>query len=187
MKRLIRKAFGTTLYHGTSLESLKSITEMGVIMPQESEGGGLGINFEAEITKLVNERLEQESISKESEGYFDKYIEYYQEETKNLESQVMEGYTFFTDTIERAMTYTGSEPSVIIEVSISEDALLPDDNDCPDCKTWQESLQKVNQIKVSGQITSDYIVGVHLISTNGSKKVFYPKLTWIDKFEEEWG
>lgn len=42
MKRLVRKAFEKTLYHGTNLERLKKITETGMIIPNEEMGDGPG-------------------------------------------------------------------------------------------------------------------------------------------------
>lgn len=40
MKRLLKKAFGKTLWHGTNLSSFQSIVETGAIYPNEQEGAG---------------------------------------------------------------------------------------------------------------------------------------------------
>lgn len=42
MKRLIRKAFEKTLYHGTTIDKLDSISQSGMILPNESTGAGNG-------------------------------------------------------------------------------------------------------------------------------------------------
>lgn len=38
MKRLVRKAFGKTVYHGTSFEGFKGIVQDGMLYPQASDG-----------------------------------------------------------------------------------------------------------------------------------------------------
>lgn len=36
----------------------------------------------------------------------------------------------------------GGPPYVVIEVRVSTDTLLPDTDDCHDCKTWEESMKR---------------------------------------------
>lgn len=149
MKRLIKKAFGKTLYHGTTIENLSSITDLGMILPNESKGGG-------------------------SNGAPDSnYI----------------GYVFLATTISAARFYAGyamSGPRVILEVDIPEESLLPDDNDCPECKTWQESEERIMQVKVSGSITSDYFKNVYFYKNYGNYDFVFeaPFLNWREEYKK---
>lgn len=129
MKRLIKKAFGTTLYHGTTLSKLEGIVADGMLRPQESGGGGANPD--------------------NPNGF--------------------EGFTFVSNDITYALRYAHLvnriqdlyEDLVVLELDVAEEALMPDDNDCPDCDTAEESLSKHKQAKVLGPITSDYIRMVH--------------------------
>lgn len=42
MKRLIKKAFEKTLYHGTTLDKLEGISNSGMMLPNETSGAGNG-------------------------------------------------------------------------------------------------------------------------------------------------
>lgn len=127
MKRLIKKAFEIKLYHGTNLENLRSITDSGMMFPQEAGGAG---NSWGDDSKF-------------------------------------EGYTFFATTLDKAWAYANmsvisdEDVPVVLQLSLPENSLLPDDNDCPECKDWNESSNKVKQVKVLGQIASDYFEKVH--------------------------
>lgn len=182
MKRLIKKAFGVQLYHGTTMENLEQITEMGMIMPQESAGAGIDVSNENEAKQRAFNRLYNEGIKPDSEQYEEKMEEYLAEEME-VEKRKFEGFTFFTDKKNMAIEYSGSTPSVVIEVSLPESSLMADDNDCPDCKDWEESLAEVWQVKVVGPITEDYIEGVHITNENG-ESIFYPKLTLKDQYQK---
>jgi hypothetical protein len=94
------------------------------------------------------------------------------------------GYTFFTGGIESARGYARYNGSigVVIEADLSEEALLPDDNDCPSCKTWEDSLKRIDQVKVLGEITSDHIRRIHFFDNQTKKKIFVS--TW-DNWEED--
>ncbi|MNC23024.1 hypothetical protein D3C75_710360 [compost metagenome] len=74
------------------------------------------------------------------------------------------GYVFLSATPELAKDYAqgNGDIAIVLECEISDDTLLPDDSDCPSCKTWQESLNVSSQVKVSGEI-----------STSDIKKVFF--------------
>lgn len=180
MKRLIRKAFGTTLYHGTSLEALEQITSMGMIMPQESGGAGIGEDNETELRDIAYEKAKEDGADTSDEEILEEYYELEEDKFK----EKFEGYTFFAGTLNAASSYANdNDPRVVIEVSVPEESLFPDDNDCWSCKTWQESLQRTNQVKVIGPITEDYIVGVHIGNIYGLD--FYPKLTWKDNYKKD--
>lgn len=132
MKRLIRKAFGTILYHGTTLSSLESIVKDGMILPQERKGGGQNP---------------------------DNPLNY-------------DGFTFVSNDIELARRYgdvanRNYEDIAVLELDLPKSSLLPDDNDCPECKTVEESLEKIKQAKVLGSITSDYIRKVYFYNSEG--------------------
>lgn len=106
---------------------------------------------------------------------YEKLMEEYEKQEKGFY-----GYTFFAGSIDTARWYgvgesrkDDSEMYVVLEVSLPEASLLPDDNDCPHCKTWQESLEKINQVKVLGEVTSDYIKRVHFYNTKTNKKNVY--------------
>lgn len=183
MKRLIRKAFGQTLYHGTTLDNLQSITNSGMIMPQETEGAGLDVeNMQSAKDRAFN-RLYDEGLRPDTEEYDAKY-DVYLEEEYNKELQKLNGFTFFTDSMVLAKDYSNSSPIVVLEVSLPEESLLPDDNDCNDCRNWKDSLQQIGQVKVPGMITDDYIVGVHIFKNRNDEGQFFPKLEWINNYNQ---
>lgn len=151
MKRLIKKAFGKTLWHGTSLDSFKSIVENGAIFPNEVNGAG----------------------------------------PNGANQNLFDGFSFLATDFEIAKYYAtrlsgnNGEPSVIIEVDVSEDALLPDDNDAPAAKTWQESANEVDQVKVNGPIYSDYFQTIYFYDTNGKIVGDVPFGQWETFYEEK--
>lgn len=147
MKRLIKKAFGTTLYHGTDTNKLRQITESGMLMPNEATGAG--------------------SIA-ENDG-------------RNFE-----GFTFMATTLERGWYYSRvGNPNnfdnfqIVLELDVPEDSLMPDDDDCPTCKTWQDSARNIEQVKVLGSITDNYFKKVHF-----NEKVVFNYSNWEDELEE---
>lgn len=181
MKRLIRKAFGQLLYHGTTLENLQSITDSGMIMPQETDGAGLDVQNKQSAKDRAFNRLYDEGLRPDTEEYDLKYESYFEEEYEK-ELKKINGYTFFTDSMVLAKDYSNSSPIVVLEVSLPEDSLLPDDNDCDDCVEWAESLQRIGQVKVPGTITDDYIVGVHIFKDRDDEGQFFPKLEWVNQY-----
>lgn len=99
------------------------------------------------------------------------------------------GFSFLATTKEKAFTYTKDiaidQLKAIIEVQVSEELLLPDDVDCPACKTWQESSDKVNQVKVEGEITSNFIKSIYLYNPISDEFVIETNLNnWQKDFEE---
>lgn len=185
MKRLIRKAFGTILYHGTTLDKLKNITDMGMIMPQEESGGGIDTMNQNEAKQRTFNILYNEGLKPDAPEWNERFQTVYEEEFAKEESK-FEGFTFFADRIDVAELYSKDATTVIIEVSAPEESLLPDDNDCPDCEDWKESLKRTNQVKVLGPITSDYISGVYIYPQNRNELIqFYPKLTWVDNYKPD--
>lgn len=151
MKRLIKKAFGKTVYHGTNIERLKEITSMGQITPNEATGAG----------------------------------------SNGASSGVYDGYTFFATTINRAAEYAvhvgkkeGFVP-VVLEIDIDEKALLPDDNDDPDAKVWQDSQDSMDQVKILGPIDTSYIRMVRFIDDNGYYIEETPFTQWEQVYEEK--
>ncbi|MDF2533883.1 MAG: hypothetical protein K0R18_40 [Bacillales bacterium] len=147
LKRLIKKAFGKTLYHGTSYEGLLGIIQMGGIYPNEQKNNGAG--------------------------------------PAGADPILFDGFTFLATTIDRAKTYAnwakGEGPKVVLEVDVSEDALQPDDNDAPFAKTWQDSSNHNDQVKLLGIVTTDYIKKVYLYNPYTMKEVTE---TTIDKAEQ---
>jgi len=141
MKRLIRKAFGTTVYHGTTFAALEGIVANGMLQPQEVGGGGANPD--------------------NPDGF--------------------EGFTFVTDSKLRAKSYGSIANSnnnkhneiVVLELDIPENSLMADDNDCPECSTAEESLEKIQQAKVLGAITSDYIKQVHFYASSSGKPLLF--------------
>jgi hypothetical protein len=150
LKRLIKKAFGKALYHGTNFESFLSIVQSGGIYPQET---------------TASDWSKPENIDR----YFDGDKEEYQRMMDNYE-----GYTFFATEESTAKWYGNRAEGksnvrgvyIVLKVDVSEDALMPDLNDAPEAKTWQDSEKSVAQVSVLGTVTSDYIVGVTFVFTN---------------------
>lgn len=62
--------------------------------------------------------------------------------------------------------------------------MLPNDNDCPECETWQESLNATNQVKFEGDIPNNYISSVH-IYTHDEEEVLDATIdNWENKLQE---
>lgn len=99
------------------------------------------------------------------------------------------GFSFLATTKEKAFTYTKDisidQLKVIIEVQVPEELLLPDDVDCPECKTWQESSSKVNQVKVVGEISSNHIKSIYLYNPINDEFIVETNLNnWQKDFEQ---
>lgn len=161
MKRLIKKA-SKLLYHGTNYAGLIGMTESGFISPQASQGAGLGVNYDPEYNGPNDKRLEENFT----------------------------GFVFLATNIDKAFSYTKSsnqsiqdELSAILEISLSENDLLPDDVDCPKCKTWQESESKVSQVKVGDSISIDNVGRVFLYNNKTQKLVV---TTTIDSWQQDY-
>lgn len=151
--RLKKIASGITLFHCTTIKSLKAITESGQITPQASSGAGLS------------------------------YDNPTSEETQNFK-----GYTFFATNIDKAEGYaeaikSNDEPIVIVELKIPSDLLLPDDTDCYECKNWQESAEKVKQIKVEGPVSSSMIRKVHFYDSKTMENI---KITNFNNWQNQY-
>lgn len=136
-----------TLYHSTSLYNCKSIIETGFI--ESRLGRGIGFEFTGD------------------------------EEDFNNNLKKADGYVFLSDSFELVSGLYGSESffePVVIELNIDNIILLPDDIDCPECKTWQESLEKLNQLKVKAPISINNIVKIHVLKEN--------KVLTVNEFKE---
>lgn len=150
MKRLKKKAFGKTIWHGTSLDKFKSIVENGALFPNEEEGAGPG----------------------------------------GADISLFDGFTFFATEFSVAKGYAlniaeaGDSPGIIIEIDISEDALLPDDNDDPHAKTWQESADFVDQVKVSGPIYTNFFQTIYFYDIDFRIVGNVPFGQWESFYEE---
>lgn len=147
MKRLIKKAFGKELYHGTSVESFFSILNSGALYPQETQ---------------ASDWAKPENI---------KHYFFGDEEAYHKHMDNYEGFTFFATDYYTAKEYGAramgksefNDIYVVLRADVSEDALMPDLNDSPNSKTWQESENDVGQVSVLGPVTMDYIKGVSFI------------------------
>lgn len=149
-RKLTKKAFEIQLYHGTNLSKLKNITDSGLIIPQESKGGGSGSGVSGDFA----------------------------------------GFSFFATTINKASLYatwvaTEEDIPVIIELALPESSLMPDDDDCPNCNTWQESADKIQQVKVLGSIDSSYFNTIHFLDFETYDVVGKaPFRSWESEFEK---
>jgi len=136
MEKRLIKKASMTLYHGTSLWNCEDIIESGAL--QQIPGRGVGFSFTGDEEDFDN----------------------------NLKKA--EGFIFLSDSFELTSSEYGSESfpnAVVIELNIS-DQLYPDDIDCPECTTYQESLKKFNQLKVKGPISIDNITKIHILDSN---------------------
>lgn len=102
------------------------------------------------------------------------------------------GFTFLATSIDKAFTYALSikkdKLMAILELSLPESLLLPDDVDCPACKTWQESDKKIKQVKVSGKVSADYIKKISLYNPITNAFVIESTLeSWQNDFEDNIG
>ena len=86
---------------------------------------------------------------------------------------LFDGFSFFATDYDVAYGYAldlsikHNNPAVVIEVDVSEDALLPDDNDAAGAKTWQESEKMVEQVKITGPVTTDYFRTIYFHDPDG--------------------
>jgi hypothetical protein len=116
-----------TLYHGTTLDRFKGITDSLSIIPQAKKGAGSG----------------------------------------GSKPELYEGFTFFATSLKVAGDYAlwkNKEEKgicVILELTLPEDILLPDDNDCPIAKHWEESADKICQVKVLGSVSVSCINNIY--------------------------
>jgi hypothetical protein len=61
----------------------------------------------------------------------------------------------------------GSSPKdclVILEIVLDDSLLVPDNDDCPECETWQESYNAVGQVGVVGDVGVEKIKNIKLMS-----------------------
>lgn len=165
MKRLIKKASNKTLYHATSIESLRGIITAGELRPQEVTQSGWA--------KIEN-----------VDRYFDGNLEEYH---KHMDNYI--GYTFF-GTYEESVKEYGARAAVqsglsdiyaIITAEISEDLLLPDLNDAPNAKTWKESEEQVGQVCVLGSVPVSQMTELTLILRN----LYYRISTNFESWEDD--
>ncbi len=88
------------------------------------------------------------------------------------------GQVFFTNNQDKTFVYCqrkwGSEGGdqdnlwVILEVNLDGLELLPDNDDCPTCEDYEESLSKCGQLAVEGTVEPNRIIGLSF---------YYPLLT----------
>lgn len=163
MKRLIRKAFGKILYHGTTLENFKSIIAAGMISPQESGGAGIyDSNFNLEYPSVAQRNFE---------GFVFLTIKEYN--AREYAVGELGNYA------------SGDVCGVVIEVDVPESSILPDDSDIPEARTWQESSSIGGQVKILGPVTTDYFRDIHFYNAKLELKIFTAQLNnWEQKFEE---
>lgn len=71
---------------------------------------------------------------------------------------------------EHAWQHDGSHPDnywVVLTCELNDDVLQPDKDDCPDCETWQQSVQEIEQVAVRGPVS------INAIST---LTIYFPEL-----------
>ncbi|MNV74581.1 hypothetical protein D3C71_1678120 [compost metagenome] len=81
------------------------------------------------------------------------------------------GYTFFATDQYSAQQYgtrasdKSSFPNmyVIIKAKLPEEILMPDLNDAPDAKTWQDSDREIGQVSVLGSVITNQMTGLIII------------------------
>jgi hypothetical protein len=88
----------------------------------------------------------------------------YKDPTKE-ELTYFQDMVFFSTSMEEAKNYGSyfKEPYVILECEIPQSKLLPDKSDCEECETWQESMEKTEQVAVKGKVNIDCVVKVNNI------------------------
>lgn len=168
MKRLIKKADGNiTLYHLTDYEGAMGVVKDRVLVPNKQKGAGKpGNHFEYELKRAIenNELEKAEKLKKHIENIDDNFY----------------GYVFLTNDYKGKFFQYGG--GIVFEVSVPTDKLEPDNNDCYDCETWQESLAKTQQCKIKGEIAEDQIIKIHICNNERTKRIE----TNLDNFEEDY-
>lgn len=173
MRRLRRLAGTKTLYHGTSYDNFLKIYNVGEISPNAEGGAGIDYPEPDEDDYYYSDTDEFDE-----EGY-NNHVEEYERQMSGFL-----GFTFFTGGLKTARDYSSDADKigVVLEVELPEEILLPDDNDCYNCETWQDSLKSIDQVKVKGGVTSDKIKRIHFFNNNTKKKMFIS--TW-DSWEKD--
>lgn len=173
MSRLRKTAGTETMYHATTLENLRSIVSSGAIIPQAGQGVGMQVAYE--IPKGVDVTMDdvQNMLGQEPTNMND-----------------FAGFIFLTEDYHTASDYalrlwenrssSQANPGVVLEISIDDSKLLPDDIDSPESKTWQESMRAIHQVKTGEQIPVGDIKIVHFIDEFGGSL----EDCTLDKFED---
>jgi hypothetical protein len=75
------------------------------------------------------------------------------------ELESFKGYVFLATTLKKAKTYLDcfDEDCVIIYLDIPKEELLPDYSDCFDCKSYQESNRRIQQVSTKKIIDYKFI------------------------------
>lgn len=158
MRRLIRKA-SKTLYHATTLENLRQIASSGVIVPQAGKGVGMVTTVE------YNKEDLSPDFTLTHDNMFDNI--------DTSDEQNFNGYVFLATNAWSAEEYaielyqSPENPAIILELSLLESDLLPDDVDDPDAKTWQDSESSIQQVKVGGEVSFSNVQRINFIDKSG--------------------
>lgn len=145
------------LYHATSLKNFLRIVEQGALIPQGGSGAGLGRNF--------NDDFDDHTVVKRLRKNF-------------------AGYVFLATNLLTALSYENTEDvTIILSIFMKDDNLLPDDNDCPTCKTWQDSANNIGQVKVEGKIPATDFNTVY-IYLERTRMAAISYIDWSDKWVE---
>jgi len=168
MKRLIKKADGNiTLYHLTDYEGAKGIVGEKAIVPNKQGGAGKPANhFKLDLERSLEsgDTERAEKLKKHIDEIDDNYY----------------GYVFLTNDYRSKIVQYGS--GIVFEVSVSTDKLEPDNNDCVDCDTWQESLAKTQQCKIKGEIDGSEIKNIYIYNYERKKRIN----TTLENFKEDY-
>jgi hypothetical protein len=146
MRRLIKKAFGIDLYHVTDFKGFCGILQSGMIYADSPANAGIKDN-----SSYGQDRMDQGSDrSRYKENLYEEAIGYSEEDVDNYLGRV---FLLSKDKLSKELSTYGS---IAVRLRLPEDALLPDNNDCRDCKTAKESLDKIGQCSIIGDIASNY-------------------------------
>lgn len=88
---------------------------------------------------------------------------------------------FFTNDENNAMTYSeftwdhdGAnywDYLAIVHVELASNSLYPDNDDCPECETWEESLDQIGQVGVKGKVSTSQFTRVDVFKPENKSKI----------------
>lgn len=89
----------------------------------------------------------------------------------HLDGQSGGGRVFLGTDLETGELYAGyaaevGDVPVVLELTLNEDVLLPDNDDMPDATTWQETAESLKQVTVEGKINTGDITKVYFYTTH---------------------
>lgn len=110
---------------------------------------------------------------------------------RNYDGSSFSGFVFLATTQQVALNFANYIPPqqtqahVVIELMLDESKLLPDDDDDPNAKTWQDSANSLQQVKVGGDVSTSTFTQIYFYNRYTGELVFQSSLNgWEELFQQ---